>query len=231
MLIRSLIVLLLATGFTIQAQPSAADDAEIDPELRKYVLSRVEEFDDIPDERRRDLDMLARFVKSHIDAGMPVRLNFICTHNSRRSQMCQIWARAAANHYGVGGVETYSGGTQATALNVRAVAALQRTGILIQKLDETDNPRYAVRFHRAGDQLICFSKVYDQPPNPSTDFCAIMTCSDADENCPLVKGSSLRVSIPYDDPRKADGTRQETGAYDERCRQVSREMLYLFSQL
>lgn len=224
-------VLLLATGPAIMAQSSADGAAEMNPELREYLLSRIEEFDDIPEERRRDLRELSHYVKSRIDAGMPARLNFICTHNSRRSQMCQIWAKAAAEHYGVDGVETFSGGTEVTAFNVRAVAALQRAGILIQKLDETDNPRYAVRFHRTADRLICFSKVYNEPPNPSAEFCAVMTCSDADRNCPVVKGSSLRLSIPYDDPRKADDARQETSAYDERCRQVCREMLYLFSQL
>lgn len=224
-------VLLLAMGPAVMAQPSAGRAAEMDPELRKYLFSRIEEFDDIPEQRRRDLSKLSRYVKSRIDAAKPARLNFICTHNSRRSQMCQIWAKAAAEHYRVDGVETYSGGTEETAFNVRAVAALQRSGVQIQKLDETENPRYAVRFHRTDDPLICFSKVYHQPPNPSAEFCAVMTCSDADRNCPLVEGRSVRVSIPYDDPRKADDTRQETSAYDDRCRQVCREMLYLFSQI
>ncbi|MCK4776283.1 MAG: protein-tyrosine-phosphatase, partial [Candidatus Krumholzibacteria bacterium] len=61
------------------------------------------------------------------------------------------------------------------------------------------------------------------------DFCAVMTCSQADKNCPVVVGASMRVAIPYDDPKAFDGTDQEAANYDERCRQISREMLYLFS--
>ena len=77
--------------------------------------------------------------------------------------------------------------------------------------------------------LTCFSKVYNQAPNPKEGFCAVMTCSESDKNCPTVEGSAFRVAIPYLDPKEFDNTDKEAQAYDERCRQIAREELYVFS--
>jgi hypothetical protein len=74
----------------------------------------------------------------------------------------------------------------------------------------------------------CFSKVYSEPPNPKSGYCAVMTCLQADQACPVVAGAALRVALPYDDPKAYDGTAAESARYDERCRQISREMLYVF---
>jgi len=154
---------------------------------------------------------------------------FICTHNSRRSHLSQIWASTAAAYYGVPGVETYSGGTEATAFNPRAVAALKRAGFEISHSATQDNPHYTVRFHDNAPAMECFSKVYKQPPNPTADFCAIMTCAQADKNCPVVRGATLRIGVPYEDPKAFDGTPEEAAKYDERCQQIAREILYVFA--
>jgi len=145
--------------------------------------------------------------------------------------MAQLWAAAAAASYGIGDVETFSGGTEATAFNPRAVAALERAGFEIKTSAPGDaNPKYLVRLSSASDALECFSKVYDQAPNPTSDFCAVMTCSAADEACPRVAGATLRLAIPYDDPKVADGTPDEAATYDERCAQIAREMLFAISR-
>ena len=201
------------------------------PELEKYVLIRANEFEQIQDERKAVLKQIATYVKRELDSGEPARLTFICTHNSRRSHMSQIWASVAARHYRIDGVQTYSGGTESTAFNSRAVSALERAGLKIKKLDETKNPRYAVHFDETSDPMVCFSKTYRDPPNPKNDFCAVMTCSQADKSCPLISGCSLRVAVAYDDPKVADDTETESETYDERCAQISREILFLFSQV
>ncbi len=201
------------------------------PVLTEYVRQRAEEFDQISADRKKHLDKLANYVRSRIDSKLPTRLTFICTHNSRRSQLAQIWAMTAASHYGLPTVETYSGGTEATAFNPRAVGALRRAGFEISKPSDGNNPHYLVRFHRAAAPLECFSKVYSQGPNPVMDFCAVMTCSQADRNCPNVAGAIDRIAIPYDDPKVSDDTPQESAKYDERCRQIAREMLYVFSRV
>lgn len=198
--------------------------------LDDYIGLALLELDGIPDERKHLLDEVAGFVVSKLRAGKNAELNFICTHNSRRSQMGQVWAAAAAAHFGLEGVRTYSGGTEATAFNPRAVSALQRSGFLIEKPDGI-NPRYQVRWEEGEPVMECFSKTFDDPLNPSADFAAIMTCSEADEACPVVLGAALRVPLRYEDPKVSDGTPEEDEAYDARCLQIASEMLYLFSRV
>jgi len=214
-------------GFAAEEKRSV----ELSPDLRKYVDQRVDEFDQIPADRRAQLEKIADYVKSQVKSTQPIKLTFICTHNSRRSHMSQIWAAIAAQYYGVARVETFSGGTEATAFNPRAVAALKRAGLKVEKKDDEANPRYEVSSGGSAAPLICFSKVYNESPNPESGFCAVMTCTQADQKCPLVKGSTLRVSLPFDDPKVADNTPDEASKYDERCSQISREMLYLFSRV
>lgn len=199
------------------------------PELKKYLEQRVGEFDQIPAERKAVLQRLGEFVRKTQKAGEPVRLTFICTHNSRRSHMSQLAAAVAARHYGIEGVETFSGGTEATAFNPRAVAAVRRAGFQIDEVEESKNPRFPVRYDAKDDALICFSKVYTDPPNPQSKYGAVMTCSQADKSCPVVSGSSLRLPIPYEDPKASDGTPDEAKTYDARLEQITREMLYAFS--
>jgi arsenate reductase len=201
----------------------------VNPMIGDYIAVGMALFDEIPAERKKKLKELAAYVQSRIEADETARLTFICTHNSRRSHMAQIWAQTATAYYSVPHVETYSGGTEATAFNPRAVAALQRAGFDITKTSDDPNPVYHVRFNTDAAPMKAFSKTYNDEPNPKDGFCAVMTCADADKNCPLVLGATERFAIPYVDPKAHDNTDSETAAYDERCRQISCEMLYLFS--
>jgi arsenate reductase len=184
----------------------------------------------IPEERKRSLEKVAAFVSSKRNAGEAAELTFICTHNSRRSHMGQLWAAAAAAHFGLDRVRTYSGGTEATAFNPRAVAALDEAGFIIES-PGGDNPHYLVTYDEHGPVMECFSKRYDDPFNPAEGYAAIMTCSEADEACPVVAGTTLRAPIRYEDPKVADGTPEEVVEYQERCLQIATEMLYLFSRV
>jgi len=200
------------------------------PRLSETVAARIDEFGQIDEQRESSLREMASYVRERIASGEDAHLIFICTHNSRRSHMAQIWAQTAAAYYNVPGVETFSGGTEATAFNLRAVAALERAGFSIEAGSQGSNPVYRVRYGDTSDTMEALSKVYDQPPNPTTDFAAVMTCSHADAACPLVIGATKRIAITYEDPKAFDGTDRETDAYDERCRQIAREMLFVFSQ-
>ncbi len=195
--------------------------------LSRYIAQVVREFTTIPDRRKRELQMLARFVQSRRDTQRAAQLTFICTHNSRRSHLAQIWATTAARHFGITQVEAYSGGTEATAFEPRAVAAVERAGFEVED-PGGENPHYRLRDGSQEPAQICFSKRYDHPTNPTRDFAAVMTCSQADEACPHVAGAALRQALPYDDPKQADGTPIEATTYDERCRQIAREMLFVF---
>ena len=200
--------------------------------LARYLDERIGEFDQIDTERRSELDALASFVEDARDTGV-ARLTFICTHNSRRSHFGQVWAQVAAHHFGLDSlVETYSGGTEITAFNERAVGALRRAGLDIHPAAISDNPRYAV--HHAEDRapMICYSKKYDDAEaNPTSGFAAVMTCDQADRGCPIVYGAVGRFSTPYIDPKVSDGTGEERDVYDARCAQIAREMLYVMSRV
>lgn len=228
-MLKTLSLIVTISAFT--SVVGADNTVRLNQTLQQYVEARTAEFDLIPPERKEQLAKIAEFVCSRTKSNEPARLTFICTHNSRRSHLAQIWAQTAAIQFGVPGVQTFSGGTAATAFNARAVAALRRAGFDISNPEPsaTSNPHYQVRYHSAAPPLECFSKVYSEPPNPERDFCAVMVCSQADEACPLVPGASLRLAIPYDDPKAFDDTPAESQKYDERSQQIAREMLYLFS--
>jgi arsenate reductase (thioredoxin) len=224
----------VAAGIVTMVVCSGAAPAHperLNEKLRQYVASRVGEFDSIPQQRRDQLRQLASYLRDKVKADRPARLLFICTHNSRRSQMCQVWAATAAAYCGVEHVENFSGGTEVTAFNARAVAALRRAGVAIDDPATAPNPHYRVRFHGAGPECECFSKLYGDATNPRTDFCAVMTCSQADKQCPVVAGASERIALPFDDPKEFDGTPRETSKYDERCQQIARELLFVFSEV
>ncbi len=197
------------------------------PNLQQYLRERQDEFGLISSERRQELSQLAEFLRQKLQRQEDIHLVFICTHNSRRSQISQVWGQIAAWFYGLPSIQTYSGGTEVTAFNTRAVLALQRAGLRIEPaMPAGQNPHY---FVTAGPELPgfeCFSKTFDHPSNPATNFCAIMTCSQADEACPLVAGCELKLALRYDDPKLADDTPAEEARYTERTQQICRELLY-----
>ena len=187
-------------------------------------------FDEIPSGRKKLLREVADFISQELEENGTVKLNFICTHNSRRSHLAQIWTQTAAAYYDIDGVETYSGGTEATAFNPRAVSAIERAGFDIEN-PGGENPAYRIQFDEDAEPMVCFSKTFDDSANPSENFAAIMTCSDADANCPFVPGAAFRKPVTYSDPKEADGTDKEQETYDERCIQIGTEMFYMMHQV
>jgi arsenate reductase len=210
---------------------SSVQNTNLLPDLIPSIDHFKKEFDQISHERKETLKELTHFVQTKIAASQTVYLNFICTHNSRRSHLSQLWAQAAAHYYGIANVECFSGGTEATAFNPRAVKAMQDAGFNIIKTKEGDNPIYEVRYSNDAPPVIAFSKKYDDPFNHHQDFAAIMTCAHADENCPLVLGATKRIALTYDDPKEFDGTAQEAAKYAERVHQIGRDLFFAFSQV
>jgi len=185
----------------------------------------------VSEERKEILNALVDYIQSKVTNHEEVRLNFICTHNSRRSHLSQIWAQTMAFHFGIKNVFCYSGGTEATAMFSKVGETLQKQGFQIEKLSEEKNPVYAVKFDENEHSLICFSKVFDASFNPQSHFAAIMTCSQADEGCPFIAGAEKRLPIRYDDPKAFDGTEFMDAKYTERSLEIASEMHYVFSQI
>ena len=218
---------------TATMMPTNNDDDKkaLNPQLSAYIGTIKEDFAKIPQDRVEELDKIAAFIQKQTNAGQPVQLTYICTHNSRRSHFGQIWGATAAAYYNIPNVKTYSGGTEASAFNERTVAACERAGFDIKKTSEGKNSVYQVSYGTDSEPLKAFSKKYDDASNPQSNFCAIMTCSQADEACPVVKGAAARIAVPYDDPKAFDSTAQETAKYDERCKQIATETFYVFSKV
>lgn len=183
----------------------------------------------ISNERKAILKPLIEYLKNKIETNKPIRLNFICTHNSRRSHLSQVWAQTMAAYYNINKVSCYSGGTEATAMFPKIGETLKNQGFKIIKLSEGNNPIYSIKFSDNEPSIIAFSKQFSDDFNPASEFAAIMTCSSADKGCPMVFGCDKRIAITYEDPKKSDGTPQQTETYINRSLEIATEMKFVFS--
>ncbi|MEM9918112.1 MAG: protein-tyrosine-phosphatase [Bacteroidota bacterium] len=200
--------------------------------LDHYIHGLNQEFDWISPERKAQLEALSSYIVQRLHSNQGVQLVVICTHNSRRSHLGQIWLQLAAWFYNIAKVDTFSGGTEGTAFNPRAVAVLRRAGFEMWATEEqADNPFYQAVAGPAFFMNALFSKAFDHPVNPSSEFGAIMVCAEADEACPIVTGAERRFAIRYEDPKHSDGSPEESAVYDERCRQIAREAFYTMSKV
>lgn len=184
-----------------------------------------------PVDRHEDkLNQIADWIIQQHEADKTAKLNFICTHNSRRSQFSQVWFLAAQAYMGLNAAEAYSGGTEVTACNERTIAALKRAGFTITSKGE-GNPVYTVSDPSLNLKTQLWSKVYDDDQNPSENFAAIMTCDHADANCPFIPGAEIRIPLTYKDPKYSDGTDEEEKAYDRTCTIIATDMVRLFKKV
>ena len=182
-------------------------------------------------ERKIILQPLIDYIQDKAANNQEIRINFICTHNSRRSHLSQVWAQTMATNFGIKNVYCYSGGTEATALFPMVAETLKNQGFQIQKLSDTSNPVYAIKFSENEHPVIGFSKSYEDPFNPASQFAAVMTCSQADSGCPFIAGAEKRIPITFEDPKAFDDTPQQAEKYAERSLQIATELFYVFSQI
>ncbi|MEB2782300.1 protein-tyrosine-phosphatase [Algoriphagus sp. C2-6-M1] len=183
----------------------------------------------ITDERKAVLQFLIDYIQEKLRAGEELNLNFICTHNSRRSQFSQIWAQTAADYFGIP-ADCYSGGVEVTEFNERAVESIKRSGFRVTKKG-SENPIYFIFHSDEAEPISAFSKLFNDPINKAQRFAAVMTCAHADKNCPFIPGTENRIPVRYEDPKKYDGTSEEASRYDERSLQIASEMFYVFGQI
>ena len=194
-------------------------------------INNVTTFQNISEERKNILRPLIDFVQQKVNNSQEISINFICTHNSRRSHLSQVWAQVAAAYYTIPNVHCYSGGTEETALFPKVAETLTHQGLSIFKIADTDNPVYAIKYSDNSLPIIGFSKKYDSPFNPVSAFVAIMTCSQADGGCPFIAGAEKRIPITFEDPKISDNTPEQSMIYAERSLQIATEMFYVFSKV
>lgn len=199
------------------------------PEIEQVV--RTFNLESITAERKITLQPLIDFIQAKVSNQQEIRLNLICTHNSRRSHLSQVWAQTAAAYYGIKNVFCYSGGTEATALFPMVAQTLVKSGFKIKTISEGKNPVYSIKYAANEHPVIGFSKTYDDDFNPQSAFAAIMTCSQADGGCPFIPGAEKRIPITFEDPKAFDNTPQQAEKYEERSLQIATELFYVFSQI
>lgn len=199
--------------------------------LQKYAEGVEKEYGQISESRKEPLNEIVAQVIADLKKYDLVQPLFICTHNSRRSHMAQLWMNTAAGFYGIDVIKPFSGGTEATAFNKNAVAALQRAGFSFTEIEHEGQKAYIATTGGKSIERLMFSKKFDDKVNPKKNFFAVMVCSEADETCPLVSGADNRISLPYDDPRYFDGTPAVDVKYDETCRLIAREMFYVMNEV
>jgi protein-tyrosine phosphatase/arsenate reductase len=199
--------------------------------LKSLCEKLTSEFDQISEERRMILHKLIEYIQQKTIKEEEIKLVYVCTHNSRRSHFGQVWGKVASEFYKIAKVETHSAGTEATAMHPNTVRALQTIGFVIHSDNQENNPFYSIEFDSSKQPLVGFSKTIDHSSLPAKNFVAIMTCSEAEQNCPFVPGAELRVSTTYEDPKIFDGTEEQDEKYIERSLQIARENLYIFSNI
>ena len=195
--------------------------------MHAFRILRIEEMK-VSNKRVVFLNKIVNYVYKTASEKKTPKLNFICTHNSRRSQFCQFWATFFSISYQIK-CEVYSGGTLETEVYKSVVNNIRGYGFDISFKD-CDNPIYSINF---GNQNLgnYFSKLYNDSENPKNEFAAIMTCSDAEKNCPLVEGSEIKFSLPYEDPKKYDMSKIEKTEYKKTSEKIASEMNYLFHKI
>lgn len=182
-------------------------------------------------ERKAVLQPLSDFIQLKVSNLQEIRINFICTHNSRRSHLSQVWAQTLAHYFQIKNVVCYSGGTEETALFPMVAETLQNSGFEIKRLSEGTNPIFSIKYAENEHPIIGFSKKLEDTFNPKSKFAAVMTCDSANEACPFVPGAEARIPITFEDPKAFDNTPQQAEKYNERSLQIATELFYVFSQI
>lgn len=199
--------------------------------LENYLNNLQDEMKNITEDRKIVLKKISDFISEKKKKNRIANLIFICTHNSRRSHFSQILAQAIAKYFNIDNVFCYSGGTEATAIYPSVINSLQNIGISFNALNTEKNSIFSIKYDKNSHPIIGFSKCYNSHFNPQSEFAAIMTCNQADTNCPFIPNAEARFSLPFDDPKEYDNTKEEEKKYKERCKDIAIELLYLFSSI
>ena len=184
----------------------------------------------ITEDRKELLHRIANKIVDELNDREKVNLNFICTHNSRRSQLSQVWAFYAAEYFGLN-INALSGGTETTAFHRNTVKTLQHVGFNFSVIDFShQNPKYSVGFKGTDKTILGFSKKYDDDTN-EYPYIAITTCGHADENCPFIPDAIHRFHLPFTDPKASDNTPEQEATYLATNKLIAGEIFTIFGEV
>ncbi|MDN3595391.1 protein-tyrosine-phosphatase [Zunongwangia endophytica] len=198
------------------------------PKIKEFLASL--NLDEVSDSRKNQLQPFVDFLTENLSNKEQINLNFICTHNSRRSHFSQIWAQTIAEFLGFNKLQCYSGGTEATAVYTSVLDVFQDSGFSVEKLSDNQNSVSYLKFASDASPIICFSKAFDHSFNPENNFVAVMTCAQANEACPFVPGAEARIGFSFEDPKVYDGFAEEFEKYREKSKEIATDLMYVFTK-
>lgn len=182
------------------------------------------EVDSINEQRKELLRSAAATIGEEYAKKGSYQLSFVCTHNSRRSMFGQVMAHLAFQEEGLE-ISCFSAGTEETAVHSNTIEAIRSIGIDLTVIQEGSNPVFQSLIGK--ENLVLFSKTLTHPTHPQKGFSAMMTCSDAGENCPFIPGADHRINLYYTDPKWSDNTDEEAQVYREKVKEIGTEMKFL----
>ncbi len=196
--------------------------------LQNYIQQQLS--GDVESERQAVLNQLVDVIQQQLSANKKVAINFVCTHNSRRSQFAQFWATVMVSYFDVKDVSCFSSGVEVTALHENVVNSFKNIGVEVNHFGK-ENPIYALTYAEKAAPIKMFSKLLEDETNPQQNFIAVMTCAEADEGCPFVPGAIARIPLRYEDPKRFDNTNEVEKAYETTSQLIANEMKYVFSRI
>lgn len=184
----------------------------------------------ISENRYKYLIKIAETIAKKYPKNELVNLNFICINNSRSSQLAQVWSFFAAHYFNLN-IRSFSGGTEISCFNRSTIKTLQKVGFSFQLNNFShQNPTYQISFEGNKETLTVFSKLFDDTGNPNS-FIGIMTCAVSDENIPLITSANQLFQLPFEDPKRADGTLRQEEVYLATNRRIAGEIFVIFNEV
>ena len=184
----------------------------------------------ISENRYKYLIKIAETIAKKYRKNELVNLNFICINNSRRSQLAQVWSFFAAHYFNLN-IRSFSGGTEIGCFNRSSIKTLQKVGFSFQLNNFShQNPTYQISFEGNKETLTVFSKLFDDTRNPNS-FIGIMTCAVSDENIPFITSANQLFQLPFEDPKRADGTLRQEEVYLATNRRIAGEIFIIFNEV
>ncbi len=199
--------------------------------LKKYINNIISTLENNSNDRKSLLLSISKYIRKKSINKNKVNLLFVCTHNSRRSQLAQVWSYVSSRYYKLNNIMTFSGGTEVSKFNLNAIDSLKRAGLEVKKNNEREKIFYLIKSSKDDSGLRCFSKKYNSDYNPNKNFISIITCSEADKECPVVKGADKKIFIPYKDPRFSEGSVLKKRIYDQCCFNIAQEMFFIMKNV
>jgi protein-tyrosine phosphatase/arsenate reductase len=189
--------------------------------IKKLSAAQLE----ISEQRKAELAEIAKTIAEGLN-DKPISLIFVCTHNSRRSVLAEVWASVFIEHFNLP-LKAYSGGTEVTAVHQNTLDCLKSLGFQLKYDSSKINPKVDIKISET-KSIITFSKVYHDEFNPQSNFFALMMCQHAAENCPFIPNALGRINLPYKDPKAYDNSPLKEKKYTETALLIGSEFRYMF---